>query len=120
MTEGLSPRLARWCSAWHSLDRDRIVALYGEHAVHESPAVARFLPAHGGTRLVGRAQIAGYVAAACERLRSLHFEPLHVLEAGDITVMEYRRTANGENAINVCEVVQWQGDTVIASRVYHA
>src|SRR5262249_57532995 len=86
----------------------------------ERGGVGRFLPAHGGTRLVGRAQIAGYVAAACERLRSLHFEPLHVLEAGDIAVMEYRRTANGENAINVCEVVQWQGDTLIASPGYHA
>jgi hypothetical protein len=122
MTECLSPRLERWCAAWHSLDRNRIIALYSERAVHESPAVARLLPAHGGTRLVGHAQIAGYVAVACERLRSLRFEPFHVLEVGDVTVMEYRRTANDETskAINVCEIVQWQGDKVIASRVYHA
>src|SRR5262245_44341542 len=118
----LSPRLARWRAAWQSLDPARIRALYAAQAAHETPAVARALPGHRGNRLQGADEIGAFVNAACARLRALAFEPLRAFEDGATSVFEYRRTFNNDTAaaINVCEVIEWEGDQVIASRVYHA
>jgi hypothetical protein len=120
MDLSLSPRLAGWRKAWQTLSASDIAARYADDAVHESPGVKRLFP--GKSRLEGRAAIDEYIATALARLQSFRIEPFAVSECGDVSVIEYNRVANDDeaSAIKVCEVIVWRGERVAASRVYHA
>jgi len=122
MEPKLSARLSRWRDSWQALAVAEIIEKYAEDAVHESPGVKRLFPDNDAARLEGRAAIAEFVAVAAARLRSFRIEPFSVFESGDVSVIEYRRIANDDEAgaIKVCEVIVWRGDRVVASRVYHA
>jgi ketosteroid isomerase-like protein len=118
----MSPRLACWRDAWQSLDAQRIVALYTDDAVHQTPPAARIFPDNKEGRLAGREAIAQFVTIVCQRLQKLEFIAYRIIETGEASIMEYRRILNGDvaGAVDSCEVILWRGDQVQESRVYHA
>ena len=122
MQRKLSNRLMRWSEAWQSLDPERVGEVYATDAVHESAAVKRLFPQNRDGRLAGREAIKELAKAAAARFRALRFEPLTATETESASVFEYRRVTDNDetSAIKVCEVIQWRGDEVVESRVYHA
>jgi hypothetical protein len=122
MEAKLSPRLARWSEAWQSLDPERVGAVYAVDAVHQSAAVKRLFPEQADGRLAGREAIKRLARAAASRFSALRFEPLKATETENVSVFEYRRVTEDDeaSAINACEVIFWRGNEVIVSRVYHA
>jgi len=122
MEPKLSKRLRRWSEAWQSLDAERVGEVYASDAVHQSAAVKRLFPEKADGRLAGREAIKQLARAAEARFKALRFDPLKVTETDNVSVFEYRRVTDNDeaSAVSVCEVIFWRGEEVVESRVYHA
>jgi hypothetical protein len=121
MSGALSPRVLRWREAWHSGDAERVAALYGADATHDSAKVAAAMPALGGrTALASRDEILAYAQKAFARVGWLRFEFLNVTESESLSAMEYLRTSGIDATPHrVVEILEWDGELLKAVRVYH-
>ena len=82
-----------WLKAWNAHDCEAILAHYAEAVRYESPFVAQ-LQGHPEGRLLGKAAVRSYVAAALERFPTLRFEPIAVYGGAGSLVIEYH-SVNG-------------------------
>lgn len=120
----LPDMVARWQSAWQSLDPARIEALYAPDATHISAVVAERMKRPNGT-LRGRAEVRAYAEATAGRLKSFRAEILETIsderEGAGRAAVEYWRVVDGneEHRTRVVEIVEWQDGLITACRVFH-
>jgi hypothetical protein len=115
------PIVQRWKAAWESGDPDAVAALYGPASTHDSAKVAAAMPELGGaTRLTGSAQLRLYAERAFARVGRLSFALLSVVAGDGVVAVEYERTSSNEpTPKRVVEILEWRGDIILATRVYH-
>lgn len=116
--------VSRWQSAWQSLDPVQITALYAPQGTHMSEGVVKQLKRSDAT-LQGREDIRAYADAVAARLKSFRADILDVIaeetpDRGRAWV-EYWRIVDGDEAgrKRVVEIIEWQGDSITACRVFH-
>jgi len=118
--DNIPQMVLRWRDAWTSLDPDRIAALYAAEGTHMSSVVSERMGLADGT-LRGREAVRAYAAASAARLKSFHAEIVDVIAERSRASVEYWRVLNGDEArrTRVVEILEWQGDEIIACRVFH-
>ena len=108
----------RWLAAFERRDLEGLLALYADDATHTSPKIRARHPETGGL-LRGKAAMRAWWADAFVRLPSMRYAPT-ALTADDRRVfMEYVRHVEGEPDLPVAEVLEVEGGSIVASRVYH-
>ncbi len=90
---------AEWIAAWNAHDLPRVLSHYTEDFEMSSPKIVKIAGETSG-RLVGKAAVGTYWAAALARIPDLHFELLDVLRGVDSVVLYYRG-AGGQRAAEV-------------------
>ena len=107
-----------WLDCFARRDLDGLLALYADDAVHASPKIRVRHPETGGV-LRGKPALRAWWQDSFDRLPSMRYEPT-ALTADDRRVfMEYVRHVEGEAPYPVAEVLEVEGGTIVASRVFH-
>ena len=108
----------RWFAAFNSHQLEELLALYDEQARHFSPKLKIRLPeTHGWVS--GKPALRAWWQDAFDRLPELHYEVLTLTANETRVFMEYIRQVPGEEDMKVAEVLEIEGDCIVASRVYH-
>ena len=108
----------QWFEAFNTKQLDRLLDLYTEDAEHFSPKLKIRKPETGGI-VKGRAALREWWQDAFNRLPTLYYK-VNSLTANHYRVfMEYTRTVQGEEDMQVAEVLEIKEGRIIASRVYH-
>ena len=81
--------VAEWMDAWNSHDLGRILEHYADDVEYSSPFIAQVAEPGGpgaDGRLVGKAAVGEYFAAALGRYPALHFDPPGLVAVGSGSV----------------------------------
>lgn len=118
---GISGRVSRWQAAWQGADPDKVAALYAATATHASAGVKARLPELGAAELRGQEQIRLYAEKSFTLVKNIRFEILSVTTQGERDVVEYLRRSSIDTGgpKHVAEILEWDGDKLIAVRVFH-
>lgn len=108
-----------WLEAFNARDLDRLVGLYAENAVHESPKLKLAKPETKGL-ITGRRALFEWWLSSFEKFPSLRYEAHSVTGAGDRVWLHYRRMAPGEPVYDVAELLVVQHGKIVRSAVFHA
>lgn len=108
----------QWFDAFNAKQLDKLLNLYTEDAEHFSPKLKIRQPeTHGLVK--GRAAMRVWWQDAFDRLPTLHYK-VKTLTANEYRVfMEYTRTVQGEEDMQVAEVLEVKDGKIVASRVFH-
>lgn len=107
-----------WFAAFNSHQLEALLALYDDHARHFSPKLKIRQPETNGW-VSGKAALRAWWQDAFDRLPGLHYEVLSLTANEHRVFMEYSRQVPGEEDMQVAEVLEIEGDKIVASRVYH-
>jgi ketosteroid isomerase-like protein len=107
-----------WFSAFNTHDLEKLLALYADDAGHFSPKLKARKPETQGY-VKGKAALREWWKDAFERLPSLNYRPTSITSDDKRVFMEYVRTVEGEENMNVAEVLEVENGLIVASRVYH-
>lgn len=108
----------RWLACFETKDADALVALYAPDARHFSPKLRALRPGSGGC-LRGRAELRAWWADAFLRLPGLRYRETRLTAQPGRVVLEYVRSAPGEEDLLVAEVFEVRDGLIVESRVYH-
>jgi ketosteroid isomerase-like protein len=108
----------RWLDCFARHDLDGLLALYEEDAVHTSPKIRARHPDTDG-HLRGKPALREWWADAFARHPELGYELTSLTADASRVFMEYVRHAPGEPDLPVAEVLELDGEVIVASRVYH-
>jgi 8-oxo-dGTP diphosphatase len=117
-SKGLVAVAKAWIAAFNARDLDRLLALYGDDAVHLSPKLRDRQPETKG-EIRGKAALRAWWADSYARLPQLRYEERHVTAMGDRVFLEYDRVVPGEPALRVAELFVVRGGLIRESRVFH-
>lgn len=107
-----------WFEAFNTHNLDKLLSLYDDDAEHYSPKLKVHHPETNGL-VTGKAELHNWWKEAFEKLPTLHYKVTSLTADSDRVFMEYLRTVQGENTIQVAEVLDIKEGKIIASRVYH-
>lgn len=107
-----------WFEAFNAKQLDKLLNLYTEDAEHFSPKLKIRQPeTHGLVK--GREAMRVWWQDAFDRLPTLHYK-VKTLTANEYRVfMEYTRSVEGEEDMQVAEVLEIKDKKIVASRVFH-
>ena len=108
----------RWLAAFNAGDVDALIELYAEDAVHESPKVRKAMPGSDG-KLVGKAAMRDWWQQAFSRLPGMVYELTALTSDSSRAVIEYMRTAPGQEPLAVAEAFEVRDGRIVHSIVYH-
>jgi hypothetical protein len=108
----------KWFAAFNTHDLEELLELYDEAAEHYSPKLKVRKPETKGL-IKGKAALHEWWKDAFERLPTLHYELLKLTADEEQVFMEYLRQVDGEEDLQVGEVLEISGGLIIFSRVYH-
>lgn len=103
-----------WIAAWNAHDLPRVLRLYRDDFVMQSPYITTIAGEASG-RLRGKDAVRAYWQAALARMPELRFEPLAVLTGVDSLVLHYR-SVGGKLA---AEYFQFAGDGLVSNASAH-
>ncbi|MNK47225.1 SnoaL-like domain protein [compost metagenome] len=108
----------QWFEAFNAKQLDKLLNLYTEDAEHFSPKLKIRQPETQGL-VKGREAMRVWWQDAFDRLPTLNYK-VKTLTANEYRVfMEYTRTVQGEEDMQVAEVLEVKEGKIVASRVYH-
>lgn len=108
----------QWFAAFNAHDLEALLSLYDDNARHYSPKLKVRRPETNGL-VQGKDALRDWWQDAFDRLPSLHYK-LNRLTANNSRVfMEYTRTVDGEENMEVAELLEIENDLIVFSRVYH-
>jgi len=112
--------VAEWMEAWNSHDLDRILGHYADDVEYYSPFIAQ-MAAPGGPgsdgRLIGKAAVREYFAAALAKFDDLHFDPPVHVAVGAGSVSFVYRSVNDLTAVET--LVFAPGSRIVARAHCH-
>lgn len=119
MSAQLNKQIAlTWFEAFNQHDLEKLLALYNNNAQHYSPKLKIRQPQTQGL-IKGKEALRLWWKDAFERLPSLQYI-VNKLTADDEQVfMEYTRHVDGEEDLQVGEVLEIKNGLIVFSRVYH-
>lgn len=108
----------QWFEAFNAKQLDKLLSLYAEDAEHFSPKLKARQPETNGI-VKGHDAMRAWWQDAFDRLPTLNYKVATLTANGDRVFMEYTRTVQGEDDMNVAEVLEIKEGKIVASRVYH-
>lgn len=93
------------------------MSLYDDDAVHFSPKLKVSKPASNGL-IIGKQALRECWQDTFKRLPSLTYKVKSVTANADRVFIEYTRTVESEDDMQIAEVLDIKEDKIIASRVY--
>lgn len=118
-TTELSQIAERWIAAFNRHDLEGLLALYHEDAEHYSPKLKVRKPETGGY-IKGKGALRLWWQDAFERLPTLHYRLLQLTPCDNRVLMEYVRQVQGEEDLQVGELLVIRDGLIVSSRVYHS
>ena len=109
----------KWFAAFNDHNTENILKLYHDNAEHYSPKLKMRQPETKGL-IKGKAALREWWNDSFTRLPSLKYEVVKLTADEEQVFMEYIRHVNGEDDLNVGEVLVIKNGLIIASRVYHS
>lgn len=108
----------RWFAAFNAHDLEALLALYADDARHFSPKLKVRQPETKGL-ITGKNALCTWWGDAFDRLPTLQYEMVKLTADDEQVFMEYVRHVQGEEDLNVGEVLEIRAGLIVASRVYH-
>lgn len=107
-----------WFEAFNNHDLENLLSLYDENAEHFSPKLKIREPETNGL-IKGKVALREWWKDCFERLPTLKYEVKKLTADEEQVFMEYARKVEGENDLQVGEVLEIKGGKIVFSRVYH-
>ena len=107
-----------WLQAFNEHNLEKLLSLYDDQAEHFSPKLKIRKPETSGI-IKGKVAMRIWWQDTFDRLPDLIYKEKTITANEDRVFMEYTRIVNGEDNINVAEVLEIKNGLIIASRVYH-
>ena len=107
-----------WFEAFNNHDLENLLSLYDENAEHFSPKLKIREPETNGL-IKGKVALREWWKDCFERLPTLKYEVKKLTADEEQVFMEYTRKVEGENDLQVGEVLEIKGGKIVFSRVYH-
>lgn len=108
----------KWMESFNNKELEKLLALYDDEAVHFSPKLKIHKPETQGL-VSGKQALRDWWMDAFERLPSLNYKLTSVTANADRVFMEYTRTVDNEEDMQIAEVLVVKENKIITSRVYH-
>ena len=108
----------RWFKAFNEHELEDLLLLYAENAEHFSPKLKIRKPETQGL-IKGKEALRTWWKDCFDRLPSLQYIVHHLTADTEQVFMEYTRKVEGENDMEVGEVLQISKGKIVYSRVYH-
>jgi ketosteroid isomerase-like protein len=107
-----------WLDCFARRDLDGLLGLYADDAVHSSPKIRTRHPDTGGL-LRGKVAMRAWWQDSFDRLPTMRYTPTTFTADDRRVVMEYMRHVDGEADYPVAEILDIEGNRIVASRVFH-
>ncbi|MCE3259312.1 MAG: hypothetical protein K0S12_953 [Bacteroidetes bacterium] len=108
----------QWLNAFNTKKLDDLLALYHENARHYSPKLKQRMPETKGL-IEGKKALRNWWQDAFDRLPTLHYKLVKLTADEEQVFIEYVRQVQGEEDLNVGEILQIENGLIVFSRVYH-
>lgn len=108
----------KWLLAFNEHNLENLLSLYHDKAIHFSPKLKIRMPETNGL-IKGKDALRNWWHDAFQRLPRLQYIEQTVTANGSRVFMEYKRIVQGEDDMNVAEVLEIENALIVASRVYH-
>ena len=108
----------KWFEAFNTRDLEKLLLLYSDQAHHYSPKLKIRQPETQGL-IKGKNAMRSWWRDAFDRLPSLQYEVKKLTADEEQVFMEYTRHVDGEEDLQVGEVLQIENGLIVFSRVYH-
>ncbi len=108
----------KWFAAFNAHDLEALLSLYDDNARHYSPKLKVRRPETNGL-VQGKDALREWWQDAFDRLPSLHYKVNHLTANANRVFMEYTRTVDGEENMDVAELLEIEDGLIVFSRVYH-
>jgi ketosteroid isomerase-like protein len=108
----------KWFEAFNAHDLEKLLLLYSDQAQHYSPKLKILQPKTQGL-IKGKKALRDWWHDAFDRLPTLRYEVKKLTADEEQVFMEYLRHLDGEEDLQVGEVLQIENGLIIFSRVYH-
>lgn len=108
----------QWLQAFNDHHLENLLSLYDGNAEHFSPKLKTRLPETQGL-IKGKEALRTWWKDAFERIPDLQYIKRTITANSDRVFMEYIRKAQGDEDMNVAEVLEIKDGKIVASRVYH-
>ena len=109
----------KWFKAFNKHDLEKLLCLYHNDAIHYSPKLKLRKPETKGM-VKGKDALREWWKDAFERLPSLNYSVISLTINTDRVFLEYIRRVDGEEDMQVAEVLEIKDGLITASRVYHS
>ena len=107
-----------WFEAFNGHDLENLLSLYDEDAEHFSPKLKIREPETNGL-IQGKDALRKWWKDCFERLPTLQYEVQNLTADSEQVFIEYIRKVEGEEDMNIGEVLEIKNGKIIYSRVYH-
>lgn len=117
-TEKLKFIAYQWFDAFNTHNLEHLLDLYHDEAKHFSPKLKIRKPETNGL-VTGKQALREWWQDAFDRLPSLKYKVTSLTACDDRVFMEYTRMVDGEEDMDIAEVLIVEDNLIVASRVYH-
>ncbi len=107
-----------WFKSFNEKNLEALLSLYDENAQHYSPKLKLRKPTTNGL-IKGKTALRSWWKDAFERLPTLHYQVNKLTADSQQVFMEYTRMVEGEENLEVGEVLEILNGKIVFSRVYH-
>ena len=107
-----------WFKAFNNHDLENLLELYDDEAEHFSPKLKVREPATKGL-IKGKEALRKWWQDCFERLPTLQYQVNKLTADSEQVFMEYTRKVEGEEDMEIGEVLEIKNGKIIFSRVYH-
>lgn len=119
MTSNNNKQIAsKWFDAFNEHDLEKLLSLYDDLAQHYSPKLKMRHPETKGL-IIGKTALRNWWQDSFDRLPTLQYEVKKLTADDEQVFMEYIRHVEGEEDLNVGEVLEIKNGKIVFSRVYH-
>lgn len=108
----------KWFAAFNAHDLEALLSLYDDNARHYSPKLKVRRPETNGL-VQGKDALRDWWQDAFDRLPTLQYKVNSLTANSNRVFMEYTRSVEGEENMDVAELLEIENGLIVFSRVYH-
>ena len=117
-SEELKNMAMLWFKAFNEQNLENLLSLYDENAEHFSPKLKIREPETNGL-IQGKDSLRSWWKDCFQRMPTLRYDVQKLTADSEQVFMEYTRKLEGEEDMNIGEVLEIKDGKIVFSRVYH-